>query len=66
MKKYEENKAKMIAEEAGVRFYSSPEEQERARLKEAIDRTDTEKFYHLMTLMKMQRVMKKGELHHKA
>lgn len=66
MKKYEQNKAKSLAEERGIRFYTSSEEQELSRLKEAINRTDTEKFYHLMTLMKMQQAMKNATLHHKA
>jgi len=66
MKKYEENKAKTKAEESGIRFYSSAEEQELSRLKEAVNRTDTEKFYHLMTLMKMQQLMKNAEHQPKA
>jgi hypothetical protein len=51
--------------EDGPRFYSSPEEQELARLKEAINRTDSEKFFFLMNLMKLQRTMQKGKLYHK-
>ena len=64
MKKYPHNTNKTLLKE-DIRFYSSPEEQEIARLKEAISRTDTEKFYFLMNLMKLQKLMKKGSLHHK-
>ena len=59
-----DNKNKSLVEE-GIRFYSSPEEQDLARLKDAIRRTDSEKFFFLMNLMKLQRLMKKGTLHHK-
>ena len=48
-----------------IRFYASAEEQELHRLKEAINRTDTEKFYFLMNLMKMQQTMKKGRIEFK-
>ena len=64
MKKYPHDKNKNVLNE-DIRFYSSPEEQEMARLKDAISRTDTEKFYFLMNLMKLQKLMKKGSLHHK-
>lgn len=64
MKKYPYNIDKSLLKE-DIRFYSSPEEQELARLKEAINRTDTEKFLFLMNLMKLQKLMKKGTLHHK-
>ena len=64
MKKYPHNTNKTLLEE-DIRFYSSPEQQEMARLREAISRTDTEKFYFLMNLMKLQKLMKKGSLHHK-
>lgn len=64
MKKYPHDKNKNVLKE-DIRFYSSPEEQEMARLKDAISRTDTEKFYFLMNLMKLQKLMKKGSLHHK-
>ena len=64
MSKYSYDNKKSLAED-GPRFYSSPEEQEMARLKEAINRTDTEKFFFLMNLMKLQRTMQKGKLHHK-
>ena len=64
MSKYSPDNKKSIVKE-GPRFYSSPEEQELARLKEAINRTDSEKFFFLMNLMKLQRTMSKGKLHHK-
>jgi hypothetical protein len=35
------------------------------RLQEALKRTDTEKFYFLMSLMKMGATMKKAIIHHK-
>ena len=35
------------------------------RLQEALKRTDTEKFYFLMSLMKMGATMKKAVIHHK-
>lgn len=50
------------AEEVGIRFYSSPEEQELAYLKEGLARTDKERFLYLMNLMKLQRVMKKAAI----
>ena len=49
------------AEEAGIRFYSSAEEQELAYLKEGLARTPTERFQFLMHLMNMQRVMQKAK-----
>jgi len=64
MKKYSHDTDKNLIKE-GIRFYSSPEEQELSRLKEAIKRTDTEKFLFLMGLMKLQKSMQKGSLHHK-
>jgi hypothetical protein len=48
-----------------IRFFSSPEDQDKARLKEAINRTNAEKFQFLMNLMKMQQIMKKGKIHYK-
>ena len=51
---------KKKAEEAGIRFYSSPEEQELAYLKEGLARTPNERFRFLMHLMDMQRVMQKA------
>lgn len=64
MKKYYHDIDKESVKE-DIRFYSSPEEQELSRLKEAINRTDTEKFLFLMNLMKLQKLMRKGSLHHK-
>ena len=49
------------AKEAGIRFYSSPEEKEIAYLKEAMARTDKEKFLFLMNLIKIQRLMKRAK-----
>ena len=45
-------------EKAGIRFYNTVEEQEKGRLKEAIHRSDKEKFDFLMNLMKMQQKFK--------
>ncbi|MFT3936810.1 MAG: hypothetical protein QM726_24510 [Chitinophagaceae bacterium] len=45
--------------------YATREELEDARLREAINRTDTEKFQFLMTLMKMNTHMSKAVIHHK-
>ena len=64
MKKYSHDTDKNLIKE-DIRVYSSPEEQELSRLKEAINRTDTEKFLFLMSLMKLQKLMRKGSLHHK-
>jgi hypothetical protein len=64
MKKYSHDTDKNLIKE-DIRFYSSLEEQELSRLKEAINRTDTEKFLFLMSLMKLQKLMRKGSLHHK-
>ena len=50
---------------ADIRSYTSAEEQEMARLREAINRSDNEKFYFLMNLMKMQQIFKKGTIQHK-
>jgi hypothetical protein len=52
-----------VHEDAPV--YASREALEEARLKEAINRTPTEKFYFLMTLMKINRHMRKATIHHK-
>ncbi len=57
MEKYEDHNLTSIAEEAGIRFYSSAEDKEMAQLREAINRSDTDKFYHLMNLMKLQKLM---------
>ena len=64
MNEYPARKKDKPVVEEGIRFYSSPEEQEQARLRDAIRRTDSEKFFFLMNLMKLQRLMKKGTLHH--
>jgi len=48
-----------------MRFYASQEEQELARLKEAMDRSATEKFYRLMGLMKTGNMLKKAKINHK-
>lgn len=45
--------------------YASREVLEDARLREAIDRTYTQKFRLLMTLMKMNRQMQKATIHYK-
>lgn len=45
--------------------YGNTEAQEEARLREALKRTDSEKFYFLMTLMKMGNTMRKAVIHHK-
>ncbi|MEO5595417.1 MAG: hypothetical protein ABIR15_23310 [Chitinophagaceae bacterium] len=45
--------------------YESREALEEARLKEAINRTPAEKFYFLMTLMKMNRQMRNATIHYK-
>ena len=49
------------AKEAGIRFYESPEEKEIAYLKEAMARTDKEKFLFLMNLIRIQRLMKRAK-----
>jgi hypothetical protein len=53
------------AHEKGPRFYSSAEEQEEMRLREALSRTGEERFYFLMQLMKLQQTLKKGVMEHK-
>lgn len=66
MKTYQSDKAKdkNLAEEPAVQ-YGFTEEQEKARLQEALKRTDTEKFHFLVTLMKMGNTMRKAVIHHK-
>lgn len=54
-----------LLKEADIRFYASAEEQEKDRLQRAIRRSDTEKFYFLMNLMKMQQFFKKGTIEYK-
>jgi len=51
---YSKNNKQSHLNEKGPRFYSSPEEQEMMRLKEAVSCTDEEKFLFLMNLMKLQ------------
>lgn len=46
------------AKSMGIRFYQSSEENEMAYLKEALKRTDEERFAFLLNLMEMQRIMK--------
>jgi hypothetical protein len=53
----------VVREDAPV--YNSREALEEARLKEAVNRTSTEKFYFLMTLMKMNLHMSKATIRHK-
>ena len=49
------------AKNAGIRFYSSPEEKEQAYLQEALARTDKERFQFLMNLMRLERRMRKAK-----
>lgn len=53
------------AKAAGIRFYSSPEEKERAYLMEGLARTDKERFLFLMNLMKLERIMRKAKFQSK-
>lgn len=66
MKSYQSDKEenKNLVQEDPVP-YGNVEEQENARLREALKRTDTEKFHFLMTLMKMGNTMQKAVIHHK-
>lgn len=66
MKQYQPDKEeqKDILREDPVQ-YGNAEEQEEARLREALKRTDTEKFHYLMTLMKMGNTMRKAVIHYK-
>jgi len=59
----EQNPQQSLNEEPAV--YASREALEEARLREAINRSDTEKFQFLMTLMKMNLHMNKAVIHHK-
>ncbi len=61
MKDYPDNIDVQKAKEAGIRFYNSSEAQELAYLKEALKRTDEEKFLFLTNLMKMQLIMQKAK-----
>jgi len=45
--------------------YGSLEELEDARLRKAMGRSDTEKFYVLMRLMKINKMLRKAVIHHK-
>jgi hypothetical protein len=68
-KAYQQNddKSSEVNEEgSAMRFYASQEEQELARLKEAMSRTATEKFYSLMGMMKIGNLMKKAVIRHKS
>ena len=56
--------AKNMLREA-LPVYESREALEEARLREAVNRTATEKFRFLMTLMKMNRQMSKATIHYK-
>jgi hypothetical protein len=53
------------AKQAGIRFYSSPEEKELAYLKEGLARTDKERFLFLMNLMRLERIMRRTRFHSK-
>ena len=65
--KTENENISTVQEDSGsMRFYSSPEAQEMERLKEAVNRTATEKFHVLMNLMKLGHMMKNATIHHKA
>jgi len=65
--KTEKENLSTVQEDMGsMRFYSSPEAQEMEKLREAINRTATEKFHVLMRLMKMGTMMKNATIHHKA
>ena len=66
-KEYKNNdQISQVNEDNGaMRFYASQEEQELERLKESINRSATEKFYKLMGMMKVGRMMKKAIIHHK-
>lgn len=66
MKTYQPDKEKdkNLVEESPVQC-GFTEEQEKARLQEALKRTDTEKFHFLMTLMRMGNTMRKAVVHHK-
>jgi len=66
-KDYEHNdQVPQVNESNGaVRFYASQEEQELERLKESVNRSATEKFYKLMGMMKIGRMMKRAIIQHK-
>ena len=53
----------LVGEDSPV--YETRAALEDARLREAINRTDSEKFRFLMTLMKMNNTMRKATIHYK-
>ena len=66
MKKHEQEykiPENTVNEDAPV--YETREALEDARLREAINKTGSEKFRFLMTLMKMNNHMRKAVIHHK-
>lgn len=64
MNQHDNNDRKNFLREDPI-AYESREALEEARLREAINRTPTEKFKLLMTLMKMNNMMRKAIIHHK-
>lgn len=60
----ENNQGKGILREDPI-VYESRKALEEARLREAVNRTNTEKFRFLMTLMKLSPEMKKATIHYK-
>lgn len=60
-----EGKEKKNLMKEGFAVYESREALEDARLREAVNRTASEKFRFLMTLMKMDARMRKAIIHHK-
>jgi hypothetical protein len=62
--RHENNQCKSILREDPI-VYESREALEDARLRESVNRTPAEKFYFLMTLMKLNLQMKKATIHHK-
>ena len=66
MKKYkqeEEENKNLLGEDEHIYGHSAAKEE--ARLREAINRTPAEKFHFLMTLMKMNKTMRRAVIHHK-
>jgi hypothetical protein len=65
MKKYKQNtnEKNLVNEDSPV--YASREALEEARLKEAINRTDTEKFRLFTRMMRIGFMMKKAKITHK-
>ena len=64
MKSFDHDSNKHIVRE-DFPVYESREALEEARLREAINRTPAEKFYFLMTLMKMNHQMRDAKIHYK-